>query len=71
MLAFYRQFSQGIAVAACSLMSFSTLGYMLNDIHYLEKKQMKSTYEKQITVLNEEINKMKFEKLLLSYSKLY
>ena len=59
MLTFYRQFSQGISVAACSLISFSTLGYMMDDINYLEKTKMKSTYEKQITVLNEEIERQR------------
>jgi hypothetical protein len=62
MIALYRQFSQGISVAGCAIMSFVTLGYMVNDIHTNEKKQIKSTYEKQIKVLNEEIEKLKEER---------
>jgi hypothetical protein len=53
MLAVYRQFSQGISVATCAAMSTLTLAYMVNDIHNIEKKQIKSTYEKQIRVLTE------------------
>jgi hypothetical protein len=67
MFALYKQFSQGLYVTACSLVSFSTLGYMINDIHKLEKKQIKSTYEKQITVLNEEIMNLKQNKLNLNH----
>jgi hypothetical protein len=70
MIALYRQFSQGISVAGCAIMSFVTLGYMVNDIHTNEKKQIKSTYEKQIRVLNEEIDMLKQERVLmkLNYS---
>lgn len=46
-------------------MSFMTLGYMINDIHTNEKKQIKSTYEKQIRVLNEEIDVLKQDRALL------
>ncbi len=62
MLAVYRQFSQGISVALCAAMSGATLTYMVQDIHTMEKKQIKSTYEKQIKVLNEEIDVLKKEK---------
>ena len=62
MLAVYRQFSQGISVALCAAMSGATLTYMVQDIHTMEKKQIKSTYEKQIRVLNEEIDVLKKER---------
>jgi hypothetical protein len=66
MLAFYKQFSQGIAVAGCAVMSISTLGYMLNDSHQIEKKQLRSKYENQIMNLNQEINKLKLENMALN-----
>jgi hypothetical protein len=62
MLTVYRQFSQGISVGLCALMSGATLAYMVQDIHTIEKKQIKSTYEKQIKVLNEEIDVLKMER---------
>jgi hypothetical protein len=61
MLAIYKQFSQGISVAICAAMSTGTLGYMMLDSHKMEKKQIRSDYEKQIKVLNEEIEKLKME----------
>lgn len=63
MLAVYRQFSQGLSVAGCAAMSILTLGYMLDDSHKIEKRQIKSTYEKQIKVLNEEIESLKQERV--------
>lgn len=63
MLAIYRQFSQGILVATCAAISTVTLAYMVNDIYNIEKKQIKSTYEKQIKVLNEEIERLRYERL--------
>ena len=62
MLTVYRQFSQGISVGLCALMSGATLTYMVQDIHTIEKNQIKSTYEKQIKVLNEEIEVLKRER---------
>jgi len=62
MLTVYRQFSQGISVGLCALMSGATLTYMAQDVHTIEKKQIKSTYEKQIKVLNEEIYMLKQER---------
>lgn len=49
-------------------MSAVTLGYMMNDCYNIEKRQIKSTYEKQIKVLNEEIEQLKREKAELSYN---
>jgi hypothetical protein len=65
MIGFYRQFSQGIAVAVCAMATCTTLGYMINDLHELEKFQLKSRYEKQIKVLNEEINRAKDKKEMM------
>ncbi len=59
MLAVYKQFSQGISVAVCASMSIMTLGYMVHDVHTIEKNQIRATYENQIKVLNEEIEKLK------------
>jgi hypothetical protein len=64
MITVFRQFSQGISVGVCATMSTITLGYMASDIHRNEVKQIKSTYEKQIRVLNEEIDKLKRERVL-------
>ncbi len=60
MLAVYKQFSQGISVAVCASMSIMTLGYMVHDVHTIEKNQIRATYENQIKVLNEEIEKLKW-----------
>jgi hypothetical protein len=59
---FYRQFSQGISVAICASMSAGVLSYMILDTHKIEKKQIKNEYEKQIKILNEELNKLKSKK---------
>jgi hypothetical protein len=57
-VALYRQFNQGIAVAGCALMSFSTLGYMINDSHQIEKKQIRLMYENKIVDLNNKISEL-------------
>jgi ABC-type phosphate transport system auxiliary subunit len=44
-------------------MSAGTLGYMMCDVYKIEKKQIAMDYEKQIKVLNEEIEKLRLEKL--------
>ena len=69
MLALYRQFSQGIAVSVCASMSFVTLGYMMNDSHRIEKKQLANEYENRIQALNDKITKLRLEndKLKLKY----
>lgn len=66
MLALYRQFSQGILVAACCSMSCMTLGYMLNDSYKIEKRQIQNGYENQIRILNDEIKKLKIERKQLN-----
>lgn len=60
-MALYKQFSQGIMVGGCALISFGTLGYMINDSHKIQKKQIQTKYEKQILDLNNEINKLRVE----------
>lgn len=70
MIGIYRQFSQGLSVAGCAVMSAVTLGYMMNDCYNMEKRQIKSTYEKQIKVLNEEIEQLKYERTLVKVDKL-
>ncbi len=69
MLVFYKQFSQGISVAVCAAMSAGTLGYMMCDAHKMEKKQIRMDYEKQIKVLNGEIEKLRLEKAKLKILK--
>lgn len=64
MLSVYKKFSQGISVAICAAMSAGTLGYMMLDSHKMEKKQIINDYEKQIKVLNDEIEKLKLEREL-------
>jgi hypothetical protein len=64
MMALYKQFSQGASVAICAAMSAGTLGYMMLDSHKMEKKQIRIDYEKQIKVLNNEIEKLKLERTL-------
>ena len=59
---FLRQFSQGILVAGCGIMSFTTLGWIVSDIHKMEKKQIRNEYEKTIKVLNDEISAQKPER---------
>ncbi len=65
MLALYTKFSQGISVGLCGAISASTLGYMMFDVFKMEKKQIRNDYEKQIKVLNEEIEKLRLEKTLM------
>jgi len=59
---FVRQFSQGILVAGCGIMSFTTLGWIVSDIHKMEKKQIRNDYEKTIKILNDEIEAQKPER---------
>ena len=61
-IAFFKQYSQGLYVAGCALMSGTTLGYMMVDAHKNEKKQIINKYEKQIKLLNNEtkITKLKY-----------
>ena len=58
---FLKQFSQGICLTGAVLTSFATLGYMVNDIHKMEKKQLRKGYEEQIKQLNNEINRLKLK----------
>ena len=62
MLAFYREFSQGISVAICAAISASTLGYIMLDSKKLEQKQIRNDYERQIRELNNQIEKLRLEK---------
>lgn len=61
-VSFYRQFSQGISVAGCAAVSFVTIGYILGDAHKIEKRKIAEEYEKQVTVLKDEIKRIKLEK---------
>jgi hypothetical protein len=68
MLMLYRKFSQGLSVAVCASMTIMTLGYMCNDAHKVEKRQLQANYENQITVLHDEINKLKLESSKIKYN---
>jgi hypothetical protein len=59
MIAFYRQFSQGISVVGCSVTSFITLGWMMLDVHRLEKKQIRMEYDNKISNYEKEIHNLK------------
>jgi hypothetical protein len=47
----YTKYNQGLYVGGCAFMSIMTLGYLANDIHKMEKKQIIQYYEKQINEL--------------------
>jgi hypothetical protein len=46
-------------VAGCALTSFLTMGWMVNDIHLREKRQLQQEYEYKISNLSKEIAMMK------------
>ena len=54
MIAFYKQFNQGIAVAVCALSSFLTIGYMTTDNYKMETRQLTREYEEKLKVLKDE-----------------
>jgi hypothetical protein len=56
-----KQFSQGIYVGGCAVMSIGTLGWMVSDSFEFQKKQIINDYENKIKNLNNEINKLKIE----------
>jgi hypothetical protein len=60
-VALYRQFSQGIAVAGCGLISFSTLSYIMCDSHKINRKMLINQYEEKINKLNIEIEALKLK----------
>lgn len=66
LLPIYRQFSQGIYVATAALTSILTLGYMTDDIHRIEKKQLRMKYEEQISQLNSEMEMLKYKNVELN-----
>jgi hypothetical protein len=47
----YNKYNQGLYVGGCAVMSILTLGYLANDTHKIEKKQIINYYEKQINEL--------------------
>jgi hypothetical protein len=50
----FAKYEQAIVVAGCSLTSFVTMGWMINDIQMREKKELIMNYEKKIKTLKEE-----------------
>jgi hypothetical protein len=50
----FAKYEQAIVVTGCSLTSFVTMGWMINDIQMREKKQLVINYEKKIKTLTEE-----------------
>lgn len=70
MLALYKQFRQGLSVAVCASMTMMTLGWMMDDAHRIEKKQIRNDYENQIRALHDEINKQRLERAVnkINYS---
>jgi hypothetical protein len=57
-----KQFSQGIYVAGCALMTMGSLGWMMLDNFKFQKKQLIRDYDNKIKILNDEINKLKMDK---------
>jgi hypothetical protein len=55
----YRKYDQALIVAGCALTSFLTMGWMVNDIHLREKRQLRQEYECKISNLTKEIAMMK------------
>lgn len=55
----YNIYGQGLGVGGCATMSFLTLGYLADDIHKIEKKQIIHNYETQINRLKLESNMTK------------
>lgn len=58
---FLKQYSQGLYVTCAALTSFLTVGYMVNDIHKMEKKRLTKEYEEQIKQLTNEMNNLKLK----------
>ena len=56
----FKIYGQGLYVGGCATMSFITLGYLSNDIHKMEKKQIINNYEIQINKLKLESNMTKW-----------
>ncbi len=63
-ISLYRQFSQGITVAGCALISFSTLSYIMCDSYKINKKLIINQYEEKIRQLNIEIETLKLKNKL-------
>jgi hypothetical protein len=59
---YLKQFSQGLYVATAAITSILTLGYMMDDIHKTEIKQLRNNYEEQIKLLNNEIRNQQMGK---------
>lgn len=55
----FKLYGQGLCVGGCATMSFLTLGYLADDIHKMEKKQIINNYETQINRLKLESNMTK------------
>lgn len=63
--AVYHRFGQGISVAGCAITTIITLGWMMDDVHKTETKQIRKRYEDQIKVLNYEIHQLKLDKAVV------
>lgn len=62
MVMLYKQFHQGIGLVIGSITSVSILSYIMKDVCRIEKNKLKNNYEKEIKVLNNEIEKLKQER---------
>lgn len=62
MVMLYKQFHQGIGLVIGSITSVSILSYIMKDVYRIEKNKLKNNYEKEIKVLNNEIEKLKQER---------
>jgi hypothetical protein len=50
----FAKYEQAIVVGGCSLISFVTMGWMIEDIQRQENKRIIINYEKKILTLTEE-----------------
>jgi hypothetical protein len=52
-------------VGLCGIITLTTLGYMSNDVHKIEIRNITKDYENKIKFLNTEIDKLKLENSLI------
>ena len=70
MQALYTKFSHEIMLVVCNIVSIGTLGYIINDSHMIEKKQIRFVYDNQINKLNTELKNLRLENLKLENLKI-
>jgi hypothetical protein len=51
----FAKYDQALLVAGCAMISFATIGWMVNDIHLREKRTIHQNYESKIKLMEEHI----------------